>query len=93
MALAKALERLPAYMMSYLAGMLTGVISDVVITSLAIGSVLLGVAVSSVWWGVATFFLGMVLVGVVHTIAGAIGYSSQPSYDPVMPPVQQPPTT
>lgn len=87
--LAKSLERFPAYVVSYLAGMLVGVTSDIVTTSLAIGSVLIGV-IATVWWGLAVFFLGMALIGLVHTVVGAMSYRPKPSYDPVMPPVSPP---
>lgn len=61
----------PAYLFNYLFGLALATISDVTLTSLALGSVFLGYATTT-WAGLATFFLVHTAIKIVNALNGAI---------------------
>jgi hypothetical protein len=61
----------PAYLFNYLFGLALATISDVTLTSLALGSLFLGYATTP-WAGFATFFLIHTLIKIVNALNGAI---------------------
>ncbi len=61
----------PIYLARYIFGMALGALTDVTITSLALGSFFLGYATTP-WVGLATFFLLHTLIKMVNAISGAL---------------------
>jgi hypothetical protein len=61
----------PVYIFNYLFGLLLAVFSDITLTSLAIGSFCLGRA-TTLWVGLALFFLGHTGIKIVNALNGAI---------------------
>lgn len=61
----------PAYAFNYVIGLALAVISDVTLTSLALGSAFLGYATTP-WAGLALFFLTHTLIKIVNALNGAI---------------------
>lgn len=72
--LIKALEMLPNYLVSYVVGFFIVAITDVTITSLVIGAVLLGFLTSPLIALVVFFFL-YVGIRAINSIANSIGTS------------------
>lgn len=63
---------LPLYALSYVLGFIPVVLTEVDSTSLALVSVLVGFAVSSVLWGAIVFLGGHLLIRTVARVAAAI---------------------
>jgi hypothetical protein len=61
----------PAYLYYYLFGLALATISDVTLTSLALGSFFLGYATTP-WAGLALFFLTHTFIKIVNALNGAI---------------------
>ncbi len=61
----------PAYAFNYVFGMALGILTDITTTSLALGSLFLGVAITP-WIGLATFFLVHTIIKMVNAVSGAL---------------------
>lgn len=61
----------PAYAFNYLAGLALAIVSDITLTSLALGCFFLALA-SNAWVGLAAFFLVHTLIKIVNALNGAI---------------------
>jgi hypothetical protein len=61
----------PAYVFNYAFGLVIAIISDITLTSLAVGSTFLGFATTP-WAGLAVFFLVHTFIKIVNALNGAI---------------------
>src|SRR5208282_2329321 len=67
----EVLRALPSYVFGYVVGMIASIFSTVTLTSLCIGSIAVGFAVSP-WAGIAIFFLMHTLIKMTNSLASAI---------------------
>lgn len=74
---AKRLEYVPRYMVDYFFGLLAAIVSDVIITTIALAAIALGLAIGHWLLVVAFFFTLYALLRIVGIVANAIGNSGQ----------------
>lgn len=68
--IASTIVTTPVYLFKYLLGMALGVLTDIPLTSLALGSVFLALATTP-YVGLAVFFLVHTLIKMVNALSGA----------------------
>jgi hypothetical protein len=64
-------KEFPGYAYDYIFGFFLAIISDITLTSLALGSFFLGYA-TTLWLGLAVFFLGHTVIKIVNALNSAI---------------------
>lgn len=74
---AKRLEYVPRYIVDYFFGLLAAIVSDIIITTIALAAVALGLAIGHWLLVVAFFFTLYALLRIVGILANAIGSSGQ----------------
>lgn len=74
--LSQTLKSFPRYLLGYVVGFIHLILSDITTTSLFIGALLIGFLAGPLA-GLATFFLGYVLLRFVNSLSGAIGSSGR----------------
>ena len=74
---AKRLEYVPRYVFDYFFGLLAAIVSDVVISTIALATVALGLATGQWLLAVAFFFTLYAVLRIVSILANAIGSSGQ----------------
>jgi hypothetical protein len=64
-------KEFPAYAFNYVFGLVLAIISDITLTSMALGSFFLGYATTA-WAGLAVFFLTHTAIKAINALNGAI---------------------
>ena len=67
-----ALKGAPTYLLGYVVGFVVFILSDVDVTTITLAAVALGFALSSVWWGLAAFFVLYVFARTIGSLADSI---------------------
>ena len=70
----KTIKDFPLYISAYTVGLVIAVLRDVHITTLTITGVVLGLALGSIVWGFAVFFIGYSITRIVSNLTDAIGF-------------------